>query len=78
MSNPQQVPKRLLSEKEKNILKELYKNHVERCFELVPQYISGRSTKDARQIWEYHNNDKFRKDPFTNEEKEKIRYLREI
>jgi hypothetical protein len=53
-------------------LKELYKNHDERCFEFVPQHISGRSTKDARQIWEYHHNDKFRKDPFTLEEQGKI------
>jgi hypothetical protein len=77
MSAHQQITRRTWSEKEKNILKELHKNHGERCFDLVPLYILGRSTKDAKQIWKYHHNDKFRKDPFTHEEQEKIKYLRE-
>jgi hypothetical protein len=58
-------------------LKEFHKNHDERCFDLVPLYILVKSTKDAKQIWKYHHNNKFRKDPFTHEEQEKIKYLRE-
>jgi hypothetical protein len=44
----------------------------------IPNFIQGREPKDTRQIWRCHLEPEVIKTPFTDEEYQKIKHLREI
>lgn len=59
------------------MLKILHDTYGDFCFALVPKYIPWRNAKDAKQIWKYHLKADLKKTPFTVEERNKIKELRE-
>jgi hypothetical protein len=65
------------SNEEKDILNKLYEKYGMSCFDLVPKTIPGREAKDARQVWKYHLKTDVIKTAFTDEERQKIKELRE-